>query len=71
MYGKYMSLAAPGGRFHGYENSAQLPCCFGLVISETDVTCKIYSVIASNGLAFTLRFVIPVLVIKGMLSLTR
>ena len=34
---------------------AQLPCYFGLVISVTDVTQKIYSVLASNGLAFTLR----------------
>ena len=37
------------------ENSAQLPCYFGLVISVTDVTRKIYSVLASNGLVFTLR----------------
>ena len=42
-------------RFRPSENSAQLPCCFGLVISVIDVTCKIYSVLASNGLAFTLR----------------
>ena len=42
-------------RFRPSENSAQLPCCFVLVISVTDVTRKIYSVLASNGLAFTLR----------------
>ena len=36
------------------ENSAQLPCYFGLVISVTDVTLKIYSVLASNLLTFTL-----------------
>ena len=34
----------------------QSNCCyFGLVSSVTDVTLKIYSVLASNGLASTLR----------------
>ena len=37
------------------DNSAQLPCYFGSVISVTDVTRKIYSVLASNGSTFTLR----------------
>ena len=44
-----------GDDFGPQENLAQLPSCFGLVISVTDLTCKIYSVLASNGLAFTLR----------------
>ena len=35
-------------RFQPSENSAQLPCYFGLVISVTDVTHKIYSVLGSN-----------------------
>ena len=40
-----------GGDF----DSQKIPLYFGLVISVIDVTCKIYSVLASNGLAFTLR----------------
>ena len=40
--------------FQPSKNSAQLPCYFGLVVSVTGVTPKIYSVLVSNGLAFTL-----------------
>ena len=49
------SIADGGGDFGPWRTRAQLPCCFGLVISVTDVTCKIYSILASKGLAFTLR----------------
>ena len=37
-----------GGDFGPSANSAKLPSYFGLVISMTDVTHKIYSVLARN-----------------------
>ena len=44
------SRSCAGGwwQFRSMENLAELPCCFDLVISVTDVTCKIYSVLAIN-----------------------
>ena len=46
--GQKVKIAIAGVALTGGGDFGQLPCYFGLVISVTDVTRKIYSVQASN-----------------------